>query len=103
MLFSILKNNNHNAKIIISGLFVPRLNNGEYLLEFGTRPLTLQGLDEKFAVQYLRAHGLKDFDDEVLGAIARKLDGHPFALNHAAHYVEALGVQDALNSLQGGM
>ena len=103
LLFSSLKHNTHNARIIISGLFVPRLNNGDYLLEFGTRPLTLQGLAEKFAVQYLRAHGLKDIDDEILGTIARKLDGHPFALNHAAHYVEALGIQDALNNLQGGM
>jgi len=103
MLFSSLKHNTHNAKIIISGLFVPRLNNGEYLLEFGTRPITLQGLSEGFAVEVLRAHGLKNIDDEILAMIARQLDGHPFALNHAAHYVEALGVQDALNNLRGGL
>src|SRR6266498_3776522 len=103
MLFSSLKHNTHNAKIIISGLFVPRLKDGDYLLEFGTRPITLQGLSEEFAVEYLRAHGLKNIDHEILATIARKLDGHPFALNHAAHYAEALGVQDALSNLQGGM
>jgi tetratricopeptide (TPR) repeat protein len=103
MLFSSLKHNSHNARIIISGLFVPRLNNGEYLLEFGTRPISLQGLSEKFAVEVLRAHGLENIDHEILATIAGKLNGHPFALNHAAHYVEALGVQDALKNLQGGM
>jgi len=103
LLFSSLKHNTHNAKIIISGLFIPRLKNGNYLLEFGTRPLTLRGLEKQFAVQYLRAHGLQDFDDGVLETIAQKFNGHPFALNHAAHYVDAIGVQDALNSLQGGM
>ena len=103
MLFSGLKHNTHNAKIIISGLFVPRLNNGEFLLEYGTRPLILQGLNEQSAVECLRAHGLKDFPDETLATIARTLDGHPFALNHAAHFVETLGVQDALDNLRGGM
>ncbi len=101
-LFSGLKHNTHNAKIIISSLFVPRLKNGDLLLEYGTRPLTLQGLEENFAVECLRAHGLQDFPDETVIAIARRLDGHPFALSHAAHFVEALGVH-ALNSLDGGL
>jgi serine/threonine protein kinase/tetratricopeptide (TPR) repeat protein len=103
MLFSGLKRNTHNAKIVISSLFIPRLKDGDILLEYGTRPVTLQGLEEKFAVECLRVHGLKDFPDEILATIARKVDGHPFALNHAARYVEALGVQDALKNLQGGI
>jgi hypothetical protein len=103
MLFSGLKNNTHNAKIIISGLFVPRLNDGNLLLEYGTRPLALQGLDERSAVECLRFHGLKDFPYETLATIAHKVDGHPFALSHAARYVEALGIHDALNNLEGGM
>lgn len=103
MLFNGLKSNTHNARIVISSLFVPRLNDGSYLLEFGTHPLTLQGLDTSSAIQCLRTYGLRDFPDETLATIARRLDGHPFALNHAAHYVEALGMQAALDNLKGGM
>ena len=103
MLFNGLKSNTHNARIIISSLFVPRLNDGDYLLEFGTRPLTLQGLDKKSAIECLHTYGLLDFPDPTLTIITDKLDGHPFALNHAAHYVEALGMQAALENLKGGM
>jgi serine/threonine protein kinase/tetratricopeptide (TPR) repeat protein len=101
LLFDGLKSNTHNAKVIVTNPFVPILHNGQYLLEFGTQPLTLQGLDEKSSVEYLRAYGLHDFPEETLLALARNASGHPFTLNHIAHYVQAMGVTPAMETLQG--
>ncbi len=39
----------------------------------------------------------------MLVSLARTADGHPFTLNHLAHYIQALGVTYAVDDLQGGL
>lgn len=39
----------------------------------------------------------------MLVSLARTADGHPFTLNHLAHYIQALGVTSAVDDLQGGL
>jgi tetratricopeptide (TPR) repeat protein len=103
LLFDGLKNNMHNAKVIVTNPFIPILHDGNFMLEFGTQPLKLEGLDEKSSVEYLRAYGLKEFPEATLLTLARNSDGHPFTLNHIAHYVQAMGATAALDNLQGGL
>ncbi len=103
-LFEGLKNNQHNARIIITSPLVPVMSNNEYLLEFGSQPLTLSGLNETAAIKFLRANGLQDdVSDETLATIVSKVNGHPFALKHVARYILTLGIDAALDSLQGGL
>jgi serine/threonine protein kinase/tetratricopeptide (TPR) repeat protein len=103
VLFDGLKSNTHNARIIITNPFVPVLNNGQFLLEFGTQPLTLSGLAESDSISFLRIFGLDKFPEDMLLSLARTADGHPFTLNHLAHYIQALGVTSAISDLQGGL
>jgi serine/threonine protein kinase/tetratricopeptide (TPR) repeat protein len=103
ILFDGLKSNTHNARIIVTNPFVPVLHNGQFLLEFGTQPLTLRGLDESNSIAFLRVFGLDKFPEDMLVSLARTADGHPFTLNHLAHYIQALGVTSAADDLQGGL
>ena len=103
ILFNSLKNNTHNAKIIITNPFIPLLHEGEHLLEFGTQALALQGLDDELAVAYLRAYGLQELPENTLTSLAKQVGGHPFILNHIAHYIQTLGISAAIGSLQGGL
>lgn len=103
MLFDGLKSNTHNARIIVTNPFVPILHNEQFLLEFGTQPLTLRGLGESDSISYLRVFGLDKFPDDMLVSLARTADGHPFTLNHLAHYIKALGVTSAVGDIQGGL
>lgn len=103
LLFEGLKSNTHNARIIVTNPFVPVLHNEQFLLEFGTQPLTLLGLAESDSVKFLRAFGLDKFPEDMLLSLARISDGHPFTLNHLAHYIQALGVAPAFGDLQSGL
>jgi len=103
LLFDGLKSNTHNARVILTNPFVPILHNGQFLLEFGTQPLTLRGLGEADSVAYLRGFGLEKFPEETLRSLAHAADGHPFTLNHLAHYIQTLGVDSSDTDLQGGM
>ena len=103
LLFNGLKKNTHTAKIIITSSVVPNLSDGEIMLEFGTRPLVLQGLDDLSAVSFLRASGLQDFPEEALISLSHRVVGHPFALVHVAHFVQELGIKATLENLQGSL
>ena len=103
LLFDGLKSNTHNARIILTNPFVPVLHNGQFLLEFGTQPLTLHGLGERDSLAFLRAFGLDKFPEDMLLSLAHAADGHPFTLNHLAHYIQALGITSTAGDLQGGL
>jgi tetratricopeptide (TPR) repeat protein len=91
LLFDSLKNTNHNAKIIITNPFVPILKTGELLLEVGTQPLALHGMDITSSVALLRAYGLGEISTENQELLERKVNGHPFVLNQTGHYIQSLG------------
>ncbi|RPI89955.1 MAG: TIR domain-containing protein [Chloroflexi bacterium] len=103
LLFESLKNSTHSARIVITNPFVPVLKTGEAFLEAGTQALALEGLDDASAVALLRAYGLEGLPAEKLGPLIHEVNGHPFVLNHIAHYIQTLGVSAALEDLQGGL
>ncbi|HSB01819.1 MAG TPA: tetratricopeptide repeat protein, partial [Anaerolineales bacterium] len=96
-------NNTKNTKIIITNPFVPILKDGEEFLEAGTWAMTLDGLDNASAVAFLRAYGLDDLSEDKLAPLVREINGHPFILNHIAHYIQTMGVSAALENLQGDL
>ncbi len=91
LLFDSLKNTNHNAKIIITNPYVPVLKTGELLLEIGTQPLALDGIDAASSVALLRAYGLQEVSAESQDLLVHKINGHPFVLNQTAHYIQSMG------------
>lgn len=103
LLFDSLKNNSHNAKIIITNPFVPILKTGEPFLEAGTQALALDGLDDDSSIAFLRAYGLQNLPEKELEPLVHEINGHPFVLDHIARYIQTLGVPAALESFQGGL
>jgi tetratricopeptide (TPR) repeat protein len=103
LLFDSLKNNTHNAKIILTNPFVPVLKNGEPFLEAGTQALTLEGLDDASAIAFLRAYGVPDISESQLAPWIREINGHPFVLNYIARYIQTIGIPAAMENLQGGL
>jgi tetratricopeptide (TPR) repeat protein len=103
LLFAGLKKNTHGAKIIITSSVEPHLDKGETLLGFGNKPLALGGLDDLTAISFLQASGLQYASEEDLLSLARRVEGHPFALLHAAHYAEDLGIKATLRNLKGSL
>lgn len=91
LLFDSLKNTNHNAKIIITNPFVPVLKTGELLLEVGTQPLALDGINSSSSVTLLRAYGLQEISEKSQQVLDQKINGHPFVLNQIAHYLQSMG------------
>lgn len=103
ILFDSLKNNTHSAKIIVTNPFVPVLKSGEPLLETGTRAIALEGLDDAFAISFLRAYGLQSLPEDKLASLVKEINGHPFILNYMARYIQTMGVAAAMENLQGGL
>lgn len=91
LLFDSLKNTKHSAKIIITNPFVPVLKTGELLLEIGTQPVALDGIDAASSIALLRAYGVDESSPENLEVLVRKINGHPFVLNYAAHFIQSMG------------
>lgn len=82
LLFKALRDNTHNAKIILTSRFMPLLDNGEYLideLEDKNRQ-KIEGLNPDFAINYLRANGFDGIELKTLESLVESVDGHPFSL-----------------------
>ena len=103
LLFDSLKNNTHNAKIIITNPFVPVLKTGEPFLEAGIESLTLEGINDASAIEFLRAYSKEDISEDELAPLIRETNGHPFVLARIAHYLQTIGVPVAMENLQGGL
>jgi len=102
LLFDSLKNNTHNAKIIITNPFVPDLRSGEPFLEAGTEAITLKGLDDASSIAFLRAFGVQNISDSDLVQLLVEINGHPFMLNNIAHDIKTLGTSTP-EALKGGL
>ncbi len=103
ILFDSLKNNTHNAKIILTNPFIPMMRSGELFLEAGTKALALEGLDDASTIAFLNEYGLQDLPEEMLAQLVREINGHPFTLNHIARYIRTIGISAAVENLQGGL
>ena len=101
LLFSSLRHNTHNAKIIVTSRTLPILENGESLIDVieDEEIEYLNGLRTDFAVYYLLVNGLSDVKLEKLIKLARKIDGHPMALKLLVQTVKKFGVDDTLEDL----
>jgi tetratricopeptide (TPR) repeat protein len=101
LLFSSLRYNTHNAKIIIISRILPILENGESLIDVveDEEKQYLNGLRKDFAVDYLASNGLGKVEPEKLEELATGVDGHPLALKLLIELVKEFGVKDTLEDL----
>mgnify|MGYP000963227941 CR=1 FL=1 len=101
LLFSSLRYNTHNAKIIITSRILPLLENGESLIDVveDEEKQHLNGLRKYFAVDYLASNGLDKVEPEKLEELATGVDGHPLALKLLVELVKEFGVKDTLEDL----
>jgi len=100
LLFSSLRNNVHQAKIIITSRIFPKSKNGEYLIDVveGEKQ-DVKGLKINFAVDYLVKNGLGDLEPDKLKKLATGVDGHPLAMKLLVELVKEFGEEDVLEDL----
>jgi len=101
LLFSSLRYNTHNAKIIVTSRILPIFENGESLLDVTEEEEKqhLNGLRTDFAVDYLSSNGLDKAELGKLEKLAKSVDGHPLALKLLVELVKEFGVADILEDL----
>ena len=100
-LFSSLRYNTHNAKVIITSRILPILENGESLIDVDDdeEKQHLSGLRTDFAVDYLASNGLDKVEHQNLEKLATGVDGHPLALKLLVKLVKKHGAADILSDL----
>ncbi|MCC4769217.1 tetratricopeptide repeat protein [Methanosarcina sp. DH2] len=101
LIFSSLRYNTHNAKVIVTSRILPILENGESLIDRieDEEKQHLNGLRKDFAVDYLAGNGLDKVEPEKLEELATGVDGHPLALKLLVELVKEFGVKDTLEDL----
>lgn len=101
LLFSSLRYNTHNAKVIVTSRILPILENGESLIDVveDEEKQNLNGLERDFAVDYLVRNGLAEVEPEKLEELEKGVDGHPLALKLLVELVKEFGVEDTLEDL----
>ena len=82
LLFLALRDNTHQAKIILTSRILPILDNGERLIDEleDENKADLKGLETNFAVDYLKANGLERIEYNILKSLSEGVCGHPFSL-----------------------
>ncbi len=101
LLFSSLRYNTHNAKVIITSRILPELSNGESLIDVveGEEKQSISGLKKEFAISYLINNGLDKVEAKKLEELAITVDGHPLALKLLVGLVKKFGVIDTLEDI----
>jgi tetratricopeptide (TPR) repeat protein len=102
LLFSSLRFNTHNAKVIITSRILPILKNGESLFDVveGEKKQQVEGLEKAFAVDFLASNELDNIEHQKLEKLATGVDGHPLALKLLVELVKEYGVTDILEDLR---
>jgi ATP/maltotriose-dependent transcriptional regulator MalT len=82
LLFEALRDNTHNAKVILTSRVMPLLDNGEYLIDKleDENKRQVRGLKQNFAISYLKENGFKNVELKILESLVTNIDGHPFSL-----------------------
>ena len=98
LLFSSLRNNTHNAKVIITSRILPKLGNGESLIDVveDEEKQNLNGLRTNFAVNYLARKWACRIGTRRLEELVTGVDGHPLALKLLVELVKEYGAADIL-------
>jgi len=99
LLFTSLRNSNHNAKVVITSRILPLLKNGDNLIDVIDEKQELKGLEINFAVDFLVKNGLDGIDTAQLEALVTGVDGHPLALKLLIGLVKKFGVKVTLKDL----
>jgi len=101
LLFSSLRSQTHNSKVIITSRILPILENGESLLDEDEdeEKHHLNGLSKDFAVDYLVSNGLENIEKPDLEKLAIGVDGHPLTLKLLVKLVKKHGAADILSDL----
>lgn len=101
LFFLSLRYNTHKSKIIITSRVLPKLGNGESLIDVveDEEKQDLKGLETDFAVDYLVKNGLDSLELDELKRLAEDVDGHPLALKLLIGLVKKFGVSDTLKDL----
>jgi tetratricopeptide (TPR) repeat protein len=101
ILFSSLRFNTHNVKVIITSRILPIFENGGRLLDVveDEEKQHLNGLKTDFAVDYLIRSGLDKIEPKKLEELATGVDGHPLALKLLVELVKEYGAADILEDL----
>ncbi len=99
-LFTSLRDNIHQAKIIITSRTLPVLADGESLIDvLEDEKQELKGLKTNFAVDYLIKNGLGQIEQSHLEELASGVDGHPLALKLLIGLVNKFGIKDTLDDI----
>lgn len=99
-LFISLRDNSHQAKIIITSRTLPVLRSGiSYIDMVYNEKQELKGLKTRDAIDYLIKNGLEGLDSDELEKLALGVDGHPLALELLIQLVKKFGVKDTLKDL----
>jgi len=98
--FSSLRDNTHNAKVVITSRILPILESGESLIDGDDdeEQQHLNGLSKDFAVDYLVSNGLETVKKPNLEQLAIGVDGHPLVLKLLVNLVKDYGVADILRA-----
>lgn len=101
LLFASLRYRTHNAKIIITSRILPKLGNGESLIDVveDEEKKHLNGLETHFAVDYLVKNGLGSLEPDKLKELSEGVDGHPLALKLLRSLVIKFGISDTLKDM----
>jgi tetratricopeptide (TPR) repeat protein len=102
ILFSSLRFNTHNAKVIATSRILPIFENGESLLDVDDdeEKHHLSGLRTNFAVDYLVNNSLDKIGHPNLEKISTGVDGHPLALRLLVQLVKRHGVVNILSDMR---
>jgi len=101
LLFSSLRHNIHNAKVIVTSRTLPIFENGEKLIDAveNENKQDLKGLKLNFAVNYLEKNKLANIESKNLEELATGVDGHPLALKILVELVKEFGATDVIQNL----
>jgi len=101
LLFEALRDNAHNAKIILTSRIMPLLDNGEYLIDEleDENKQQIRGLRQNFAISYLKENGFESVKLNVLESLVKNIDGHPFSLKLLAGLAKKHKAENILKDL----
>jgi tetratricopeptide (TPR) repeat protein len=101
LLFKALRDNTHNAKIILTSRVMPLLDNGEYLIDEleDENKQQIRGLKQNFAISYLKENGFESVELKILEFLLTNIGGHPFSLKLLAGLAKKHTAENILKDL----
>lgn len=101
LLFKSLRDNTHNATVILTSRVMPLLDNGEYLIDEleDENKQQIKGLKQNFAISYLKENGFESVKLKILESLVANIGGHPFSLKLLAGLARKHTAENILKDL----